>query len=176
MYLISAYFDDKSNKKVQYYIDSVAKNTCNTFMLDNTVPPHITISAFDMEVKFEQRLLDMFRNGFNKTNSGEIQCVSVGTFFPYVIYLALVYNNYLHDMSIDAYNCIMQLDSVKVSTYYRPFCWMPHITVGKKLKRDEMILAFKVMQNQFAPFSGKITEIGLAKTNPYRDLEHITLF
>jgi len=35
--------------------------------------------------------------------------------------------------------------------------------------------AFSVMQNQFAPFTGEAVEIGLARTNPYRDLCKIKL-
>ena len=175
MYLISAYFDDAADKRIQRYIDCVAKRTGNTFMVDNAVPPHITISSFEMNVKYEQQLADILREKFLKINSGDIQCVSVGTFFPFVIYLAFVLNSYLHEMSLDIYDCIMQIDDIKVSPCYRPLCWMPHATVGKKLARDEMVLAFQVLQNQFGPFSGQITKIGLAKTNPYRDLEQITL-
>ena len=47
MYLISIYFDPKTNKKIQQYINKVARQTGNTFMLDGNVPPHITISAFE---------------------------------------------------------------------------------------------------------------------------------
>jgi hypothetical protein len=33
-----------------------------------------------------------------------------------------------------------------------------------------MKTAFEVLQNQFGPFKGTITKIGLAKTNPYQDI------
>ena len=59
---------------------------------------------------------------------------------------------------------------MNISKYYRPFQWIPHTTIGKKLERDEMTTAFAVMQNQFGTFSGKVTHIGLAKTNPYKDV------
>lgn len=36
----------------------------------------------------------------------------------------------------------------------------PHITVS----------AFETMQKQFGVFSGTVTKIGLAKTNPHRDI------
>ncbi len=47
MYTISVYFDEKSNKTIQQYINQIARQTGNTYMLDEQVPPHITISAFD---------------------------------------------------------------------------------------------------------------------------------
>ena len=45
MYLISIYFDEKTNKSIEKYIQRVAEVTGNTFMLDNQVPPHITVAA-----------------------------------------------------------------------------------------------------------------------------------
>lgn len=84
MYLISIYFDEKTTKRIQGYIDNIAKKTGNTFMTNGNV--------------------------------------------------------------------------------------LPHITVGKKLSTEEMKIAFNVMQNQFGAFEGKVTKIGLAKTNPYYDI------
>ena len=49
MYLISIYFDEKTNRRIQQYIDKVAEKTGNAFMLDGQVPPHITISAFETQ-------------------------------------------------------------------------------------------------------------------------------
>ena len=50
-----------------------------------------------------------------------------------------------------------------------PFQWLPHITVGKTLTKEQLRLAFEVLQHQFGPFQGVVTKIGLAKTRPYRD-------
>lgn len=79
MYLISLYFDEGTNKKIQLYMEQIAQRAGNMAMIDGKVPPHITLSAF------------------------------------------------------------------------------------------------AVMQNQFAPFTGEAVEIGLARTNPYRDLCKIKL-
>ena len=43
MYLISAYFDEHTTRQLQRFIDAVAQNTGNTYMIDNNVPPHLTI-------------------------------------------------------------------------------------------------------------------------------------
>ena len=47
MYLISIYFDEKTDKEIRYLMGQIAKNTGNTTLLDDNVPPHITISAFE---------------------------------------------------------------------------------------------------------------------------------
>ena len=56
MYLVSIYFDEKTNRKIQKYIDQMAAKTGNTFMIDGNVPPHLTISAF--ETKQEENCID----------------------------------------------------------------------------------------------------------------------
>ena len=48
MYLISLYFDEGTNKKIQLYMEQIAQRTGNMEMIDGKVPPHITLSAFDM--------------------------------------------------------------------------------------------------------------------------------
>ena len=55
MYLISIYFDEKTEQVMQSYINQVAKATGNTFMLDNNIPPHITLLGF--QGKDEQELV-----------------------------------------------------------------------------------------------------------------------
>ena len=47
MYLISLYFDDVTNERIQSYMNQIAKRTGNEVMLADKVPPHITLSAFE---------------------------------------------------------------------------------------------------------------------------------
>ena len=53
MYLISVYFDEKTNKNIQNLIAKVAKKTGNDFMIEGKVPPHITVSAFETKQEAE---------------------------------------------------------------------------------------------------------------------------
>lgn len=168
MYLISAYFDEMTNNRIQQYINQVAKKTGNTYMLDGKVPPHITISSF--ETHDIQQVVPLLERMHSRLQQGTIQWTSISTFLPYVIYLSPVLNEYLHELSKEITSCLQQVDGIQLSPYYQPFSWMPHTTIGKKLTKDEMQIAFQVLQHQFGPFSGKITKIGLAKTNPYEDI------
>ena len=47
MYLISVYFDDKTNRILQRYINQIAERTGNAFMTEKNVPPHMTISSIE---------------------------------------------------------------------------------------------------------------------------------
>ena len=168
MYLVSIYFDEKTNQRIRSMIKQVADKTGNTFMIDGNVPPHITITAF--ETQNEEAVTEVLEHGAAELKKGTLQWASVGQFFPYVIYAAPVLNEYLHGMSEKVYEALAAIEGVKISPYYRPFQWLPHTTIGKKLSKEEMKMAFEVLQNTFGMFSGEVVRIGLAKTNPYEEV------
>ena len=168
MYLVSIYFDEKTNRRVQHYIDKVAEKTGNTFMLDGKVPPHITISAF--ETQDEAAAIESLERALARLRQGTLEWVSVGEFFPYVIFLIPVLNEYLHEMSVIVNDELSNTNGIKISPYYRPFQWLPHTTIAKKLSKEEMQIAFEVLQNSFGMFEGEGVKIGLAKPNPHRDI------
>ncbi|MBQ3583444.1 MAG: 2'-5' RNA ligase family protein [Lachnospiraceae bacterium] len=168
MYLISIYFDDKTNDRIQQFIHQVAKKSGNTFMLDGNVPPHITISAF--ESRQEAKVIQILEQVAAELKTGTIQWAAVGMFLPYVIYLAPVLNEYLHTLSQNIFDSLSVVEDIKIRPCYQPFSWIPHTTIGKKLSKEEMKIAFDVLQNQFGTFQGMVTKIGLAKTNPYEEL------
>lgn len=168
MYLVSIYFDEKTNRRIRQYIDKVAETTGNTFMLDGEVPPHITISAF--EAKDEKRVIEVMGQAITGLEKGTLEWVSVGQFFPYVIFLAPVVNWYLHDVCACVNDELSQMDTIKFSPYYQPFQWFPHTTIAKTLSKEEMRIAFKVMQESFGMFEGEVVKIGLAKPNPHHDI------
>lgn len=168
MYLISAYFDDKTTNRIQRYVNQIARKTGNYFMTENQVPPHMTISS--IEARSVELLVPYVESLRDKLHQGTIQFVSVGMLLPYVIYITPVLNEYLQCFSQQIYDIIPKDDEITVSKYYKPMQWLPHVTLGKKLSKEQMQMAFQVMQDGFVPFEGKITSIGLAKTNPHIDV------
>ena len=97
MYLVSVYFDDKSNKIISDYINKIAQKTGNTFMTDNHVPPHLTIMS--VEAREEDKLTEVMGKLERYLTKGQIQLVSVGVLLPYVLYVTPVLNLYLEDIS-----------------------------------------------------------------------------
>ena len=168
MYLISIYFDEKTNLRIQQYMNKVAEKTGNNFMLDGNVPPHITISAF--ETQNEKVVIEVLDSLVHKLQKGNLTWASVGQFFPYVIYMTPVLNAYLHKMAEFIYDALSVVEGVQVNTHYMPFQWLPHTTIAKKLSKEQMKTAFEVLQNSFGVFEGEVVRIGLAKPNPHRDI------
>lgn len=167
MYLISVYFDEKTNRILQRMINQVAEKTGNHFMTENSVPPHMTISS--IEARDTGVLIPAFER-LKDLEAGEIQFVSTGQFFPYVMYVTPVLNEYLQGLQNTVYNAVKDIEETSVSNFYRPYSWLPHITIGKKLDDLQMKQAFSVMKDSFAPFRAKIVRIGLAKVNPHEDV------
>lgn len=174
MYLISVYFDEKTNNILQRYINQIAEKTGNYFMTDNKVPPHMTISS--IEARNVEVLQPIFVGLEGKIVSGEIRFVSIGQFLPYVFYALPVMNEYLLELSRQIFDSFKDIPQTSISKYYQPLSWLAHVTLGKKLDKEQMQKAFEVMQESFVPFTAKVVEIGLAKVNPHEDVVKFKLF
>lgn len=172
MYLISAYFDQNTTKHLTRLINTVAQKSGNTYMTDNNVPPHMTISSFEMRDPYN--LIEDF-NKLKNIGAGDINIISVGAFLPYVLYASPVLNNYLQTLAENTYKILTSRDDIAINKCYKPYQWFPHITLGKKLSKEEMQTAFEAMQIHFSPIAGKIVRLGLSETNPHRDIAGVEL-
>lgn len=169
MYLISIYFDEKTDKQIRKLMEQVAEKTGNTFMQDNHVPPHITVAT--IETKHEDMAMEALGVCVQQLQQGKLRFISTGAFFPQVLYLEPVLNEYLHELACSVNVAVKDLPETIVSPYYQPFSWLPHVTLAKQLSEEQMLLAFQTMQKRFSSFEGTVTRIGIAKTNPHRDLK-----
>ena len=169
MYLISLYFDEISDRKIRSYMKQIARHAGNEAMIDGKVPPHITVAAFN--ASSERLAVELFEHISSNIYRNDLQWVSVGTFLPGVIYIAPVLNEYLQIISESIYKEIKHTEGVDPKGCYGPYEWFPHATLGKHLDKEQMRTAFKIMQDQFAPFTSQVVKCGLARTNPYTDIE-----
>lgn len=168
MYLVTLYFDDKTNKILERYIRLLSEKTGNDFMIAHEVPPHLTISQ--IESRDENILLSAMSRLQKKLSAGVVDFVSVGMFLPSVLYVAPVYNASLDMIVKQVFEAFDSLPDIRISHRYRPLSFVPHVTLGKTLGKEQVQEAVKVMQEHFAPFRGEIVEVGLSKVNPFGDL------
>ena len=174
MYLISAYFDNKSTKALKRHIDSIAEVTGNCFMTDNNVPPHMTITS--IEARRGELLVPAFEFVASQLQQGKIIIPTIGQLLPYVLYAGVVPNTYLNDVQRAFLEEIGKLPEVSFSKYYMQDSWLPHITLGKTLSENQMRTAFDIMRKTFRPIEAEIVSVGLAKTNPHEDIKVISLY
>lgn len=70
MYLISIYFDHESDAKIRSYMRQIAKQTGNLTMQEGRIPPHITISEFN--VASERTAIELFNRIAGKISAGTL--------------------------------------------------------------------------------------------------------
>jgi len=190
MYLVSVYFDDKSNKIISDYQGYADIDGTKDYLLVYTrksieddykaymICDHngnVLMTIMSVEAREEDKLTEVMGKLERYLTKGQIQLVSVGVLLPYVLYVTPVLNLYLEDMIEQVHDMVKNIPEVRMSRYYQPMQWLPHITLGKKLSKEQMQEAFAVMQEQFVPMEVTVSEIGLAKTNPHQDLVRIEL-
>ncbi len=173
MYLVSVYFDEKTNKVLNHYIDMISKHSGNCFMVEHHVPPHMTISQ--IEARNVDVLIPYMESLRMKLYKGKIMISTVGMLLPYVLYTMPVLNEYLQELSNVVYQTFYGISETTIYKYYKPMSWLPHITLGKTLTKEQMQCAVRVMQEHFVPFTATVTEIGLARVNPHEDVMRFSL-
>ncbi|MGN0367677.1 MAG: hypothetical protein ACI4EK_02760 [Wujia sp.] len=174
MYLISAYFDKNTNRILNRYIEMIAKESGNCFMVEHHVPPHMTISQ--IEARNTDVLMPSMELLKTRLYKGNIEICSVGMLLPYVLYAMPVLNQYLQDSINIVHDAFYDIPETNIYKYYKPMSWFPHITLGKTLTKEQMQCAVRVMQEHFVPLTATVTEIGLAKVNPHEDVMRFSLF
>ena len=169
MYLVSLYFDSKTEEILQRHIDKVAAKTGNTYMQERRIPPHLTVASC-RNVREEELILAL--NGCSGAwHTGTVNWAAVGSFKPHVLFLAPVLNQYLHELCLSVNTAIGRLDGgIDASGHYQPFEWMPHTAVARTLTEEQMLTGFHILQANFQPFSGEIVRVGLARSNPYQNI------
>jgi len=170
MYLLSLYFDEKTNKKIQSYMNYVADCSGNTYMIDKEIPPHITLAVFDAGID-RAELIERLDKVLSVGAPGELQWVSVGVFLPQVLFLVPVLNEYLHNLSVGVCDALAACNHTYVQNCYRPFNWLPHTTVGRTLSDSQMRKAFVILQKNFAPFQGRVVRIGLSEAAKKKEIK-----
>lgn len=170
MYLISLYFDEKTNRNIYSLMKCAAEKSGNTDMLDHSVPAHITLTAFESreteEVLIKQ--LDFVLGEFSKVN---LTWVSVAAFFPKILYLVPVLNRKLHELSVKISQVLESCEDTRIQECYRPFCWLPHTTVARRLSAEQMRNAFAALQASFVPFDGTVVRVGLSVGSSKREIK-----
>lgn len=167
MYLISLYFDEKSNNTIQSYINKTESITDNYFMSEHHVPPHLTLMA--LHTHNEDKVIEVFNTIVSHYHSFSIDFMSIGM-FKGVLYISPLLSYDMHLLQNEFYNQFKDCTDISLDYRYLPFQYLPHITIAKTLDDQQTINGSQTLYKLFTPFKGRIISIGLSKTNPYENL------
>ena len=79
-YAVSLHFSQKVNDIVISTLQAIADKTGNRFMIENKIPPHITIGAFHAAKEEEAKLLQLVEDFARDQKAGSVQFSEVGDF------------------------------------------------------------------------------------------------
>lgn len=163
-YLISIYFDEETNEYMEKLIIRIAGKVGNESMLN--IPPHITVGM--ITAGYEEDAISRLKMVAEKINEFELQLVSVGLFASKVVFLQPVLSRGLQELCdlVD-----MQFaELVHESSRYKPYGWVPHLTLAKNLSGNQQLEVIKLLQGEKISRKVKVKSIGLATTKPYNNV------
>lgn len=166
-YAVILRFDEGTESRVLKLIKDIAEVSANSYMIEYGIPPHVSLTIFSKEN--DTGIKDIIVDFAKQLNHFEIKFDSIGVFNPYVIFLAPVVTSDLINISSDLNNKISPVAS-NLNDYYLPARWVPHMALGVKMNVEELLKAFKALQKDFHPFSGKVMKIALAECEPYKEI------
>ncbi|RHM60884.1 MULTISPECIES: 2'-5' RNA ligase family protein [Coprobacillaceae] len=161
MYHLSLYFDEKTTKQLQTYQIHLSQS------LKPTV--HLTLIRFDSH--HLDWIIQELDNLLKEYRIFELYFVSLGSLQAKHLFIQPVYHASLHDL-MKKIDLIIKCDpSVHLSSYYQFLNWLPHVTIARNQNRQQITQNFSLLNQQFKPFKGKVTQIRLTHLQPYQEIK-----
>ena len=171
-YAVTLYFDDETSGEIRSLTKKICDATGNDYMIQNDVPPHLTLGMFHINETDTEKLKDVFSEFVEKARTKvlckknyEISFGGIESFSDKVIFIKLekgellaALNQLLHELFIPHFEA-------GDNRNYLPENWYPHITLGFKLSHEQFENGMKSLKD--SPSDGRGTRIGLACCNPY---------
>lgn len=168
-YAVLIYFDHASEQAIRKIQDEVGRVSGNTYLTDNKIYPHITLSIFSKDdyqdlaldlASFTDQLCDI---KFSLTSIGIFNSTpAVLNLLPVVTEdLTRIHKN-LHDLlssRISAFN-----------PYYEQANWVPHCALAVNVAPGELTGAVEAACSLFAPITCRAFALSLVECSPYREI------
>ncbi|GHT98935.1 hypothetical protein FACS1894142_5910 [Spirochaetia bacterium] len=169
-YAVALYFDKTIEEKINSLILKIANDCGNKYMVDNKIPPHITISLFQYDDIIAPiiKIIDENISWFKK---GNISLVSIGIFNPNVLFIMPIVNNFLIKANRKITKLLESDKKINMDKNYIQNQWVPHISLAVKLNTDELINGIKTVINNYNAFGGEINRIVFSECNPYKEIK-----
>lgn len=166
---VLAYFDDNTNKIINNFIKEIAVATGNRFMLDNNLPPHMT-----MGIMLSENLngdFDSLNNYLKELNHKKVDIMfrSIGIFLPTTLYLGPILDNNLIELN-KKIQLLIRRAGGQIDAQYSFDTWQPHATLAMSLTDEELEKALHIIDKTKIEFSGKIEKLALTHCCPLQEI------
>ena len=171
-YAITLYFNKTAEEKINDLINEIAKNNGNKYMVENSIKPHLTISLFEYNGDINS-IIELLDKNIPKIdfNVGNLLLSSIGIFVPGVLYIAPVVSKCLLELNEKINKLLKDNIDIKLNEYYAGGQWVPHIALGVKLSKDEIIKGINVLLDNFQNINADIKKTALEECEPLKKIK-----
>lgn len=157
----------------------IAAVTGNNYMLDNSVPPHLSLGLFHAEEEKTDEMVKLFEE-FAESLKSEGSNLSLNfngpdNFADKVIFLSVARDEPLMKLNHNLHQLFLPHFEAGDNRNYLPENWVPHIALAVKLVGTQFEKGFEVAKSFPLPKTAKICSATLARCNPYNEVVKISL-
>ncbi len=174
-YAVSLHFSRKVNEIVISTSQAIANETRNLFMIENKIPPHITIGAFHAARDEEEKLLQLVKEFSQGQKAGTVQFSDVGDFNGKVLFLKPEKNLFLSEINNALHALLLPEFEKAENGYYLPDIWFPHTTLATRLNQSQFSAAEKIAKQITLPLEAAIGELAVYQCSPFLELKKFSL-
>lgn len=174
-YAVSLHFSQKVNEIVISTLQYIANETENHFMIENKIPPHITIGAFHAPREEEAKLLQLVEEFSQGQKTGSVQFSEVGDFNGKVLFLQPEKNNFLSEINKKLHTLLLPEFEKAENGYYLPDIWFPHTTLATRLNQSQFSAAEEIAKKISLPLEAAIDELAVYQCSPFLELKKFGL-
>ena len=170
-YAVSLHFTKDVNDIIFDTLRAISEMTGNDFMIQNKVPPHITIGAFHGTKEKEERLMQIVEEFSIKQQSDRVYFTEVGNFNGKVLFLKPEKDAFLSEINKELHKVVLPEFEKGENGYYMPEMWFPHTTLATRLNQSQFEKAVEIAGKIKLPLEAKIGDIGVYQCSPFMELK-----
>ena len=174
-YAVSLHFSQKVNEIITSTSKAIADKTGNRFVIENKIPPHITIGAFHAARKEEAKLLRLVEEFARGQKAGKVQFSEVGDFNGKVLFLRPEKNTFLSEINKELHTRLLPEFEKAENGYYLPDIWFPHTTLATRLNQSQFSAAKEIAKKITLPLEVAIEELAVYQCSPFLELKTLKL-
>ena len=173
-YAVSLHFTPDVNEIITSAVKAIAEVTGNNFIIENKIPPHVTIGAFHASKKEEAKLIQLVEEFSKSQKAGDVRFTEIGNFNGKVLFLKPEKDGFLAQINADLHTVLLPEFEKAENGYYMPEIWFPHTTLATRLNQSQFVKALNVTKSIKLPLETEINEIAIYQCSPFAELKRLS--
>lgn len=168
-YAVLIYFDHASEQAVRKIQTEISRTSGNTFLIDNKIYPHVTLSIFSKD-DYQDLALDL-ASFTDQLCDIKLSLTSIGIFnsTPAVLNLLPVVTDDLTGIHKKLHD-LLSSRITSFNPYYERENWVPHCALAVNVAPGELTGAVETACSLFTPITCSAYSLALVECSPYREI------